>query len=142
MEEFDANKKIQEDVTIVGTLTNLDRKNLGLTAFWTRLIGIITYITVGIIVASLLLSIWYSVQSSNSGNGIFIVLGILVSIGVALLIYMIGRYHFKAGTYLKAAMEYNLDIDFSDGIRNLKSIFRIQGILILILSGFSYKKTS
>jgi hypothetical protein len=143
MEEFNVNGNLENNdqgsISIVDALSNEDRENLGLTAYWTKFIGIVGFVMSGLILLLALFMIMgmtamSSMQGLGASSGIFVILG-FVYIGLAIFLFIVAQYNYKAGKSLNAALKNNSDLDLSDGIKNIKSIFRTQGIMTAIVLG-------
>ncbi len=152
MEDFNVNENInentndndQETISIVEALSDDDRKNLALTAYWAKFLGIVGFVTAGFILLVALFMIFglttMGLNSFGSTPGLGSIVGLyavigFIYIGLAIFMFIMAQYQYKAGKSLKLALKNNSDFDLSDGIKYIKSIFRTQGILTAVILG-------
>jgi hypothetical protein len=153
MEDFNVNENInentnnndQETISIVEALSDDDRQNLALTAYWAKFLGIVGFVMAGIILLVSFFMIFgmaamSSISSYGSTPGLGSIVGLYAFIGIiyivmAIFLFIMAQYQYKAGKSLNMALKNNSDFDLSDGIKNIKSIFRTQGILTAVVLG-------
>jgi Family of unknown function (DUF5362) len=127
-------------------LTSEEKNYLFTAAKWSKFLGIVGFIFTGLIlVASIfVLSIGSSISGleSSSGMGVGSMFGMMgafmgvIYIALAALYFFMSLYLYRFGTKMQAGLESSLTDNRTLGFKNLKSYFKLMGIVmaaILIL---------
>jgi divalent metal cation (Fe/Co/Zn/Cd) transporter len=134
MEDININDNGKEALNIIGTLGYEGRNNLEILAYWAKILSFFGFAT------SMLLGM-YGFFTAFGSTPIYpdlppttwipIVVGLLL-IGFAVLAFTIAQYQHKTSVYINTALKNNSHEDLSSAFGKIKSIFRIQGIIMLI----------
>ena len=120
-------------------LTSFSKDSLYTAAYWARFMGITGYVFTGFIVLAALfmffgMSTLASMGGRSAGGGMA-GLGIMfggIYLGVAALSYFIAKALYKFGTDTRTALNNNDSDQLEDGFDNLKTYFKINGIILAI----------
>lgn len=97
------------------TVTNKLRSDLNTASTWAKIIAIVNFINVGL-----------SLLASAIGGNFF---GAIISAAISILINI---YLLNFGTKLKRALDATSQVDFNDGMNDLRMYFKVYGIVIII----------
>ncbi len=127
--DYSVNKNLLED-------TNLNQESklhLSGIAQWANILCIISFISLGVSVISLVTNYFKLKQYGNyaagvaTGSGIF---GLVITTAITLLIYIT---LFNAAKFIKQGIDQNDQGYFNMGIRKLATYFKILGIIFIIM---------
>jgi hypothetical protein len=132
------------NATVAASLSSEMRDYLGLAAYWAKFLGIVSYVACAFIAIIAVMAIFgmgfvatlaeaSSVMPAMGGMLIFV--GLLY-LGLAYLMFYIARAMHQFGVKTEYALAQNDDEYLTIALKNLKSLFRTQGIFTAIFVGF------
>jgi hypothetical protein len=124
-------------------LSSLDKEFLNTAAYWARFLGIVGYVVTGFIVLAALFfmfgmsSFMSALGDANSAGALSLFAGAGTSVGilyflVAALYFFMSRYLYNFGVNTKRAMATGDSNNLTAGLENLKSYFKLFGILTAV----------
>jgi hypothetical protein len=119
------------------SLTEMSALYLAETSKWAKFLSIVGFVSCGImLLGGLFLGLFWSVMpnasSLPSGFGWFFA---LLYMGVALLIFIPLRHQYRFSIQLKDALLSNNQDLLEESFRNLKSYYRFNGIVMIVMLG-------
>jgi len=101
-------------------------------AKWGRFLAIVGFVFFGLSSLSVLLNLG---MLASIGGG-FAFLGFIFGLALLALFFFPIFYLYKFSTNTISAMKTSSTMDLTDGLRNLKSLFKFYGIFMAIIIGF------
>ncbi len=115
------------------TISETSKGHLATLAQWINIAAIVSFVSLGLTVLQLVLQFTKATGGYRSSPGAVDVIGQFIIIGIT---FLLNITLFNAAKYIKIGIAGSEQSYFNVGIRNLKSYFKIIGILVIILLVF------
>ena len=133
------------DVVIGSGLSSEDKNYLHSAARWARFLGIVGFVgTAFMLIATLLImvlglgSVFSALTADSPYGGIAKGMASFMTIfllGIVVLYFFMSLYMYNFGTKTKLAVEQDDSTTMTEGLKNLKSLFKLWGIVAAVFIG-------